>query len=322
MQKTNNKKIFKIKYKYISYKLQNGGTYELPNNINFLNIAFQTITQCVLYKNDPVFKQLIDNGDVDRYVNYEYHTFEYILNNYNINIFTLPSITSNQIYYVNYGNLTKPITNIIIVFGKFYIIENLEDEINLLKKKSIPPPINEFKYGFFFDFSGKINNNILTYPINYLNNLIPKLTLEDIKQDITKIKNEILEIKKLIKTAKGAEQEDLEDSETNKGNEILRYTSINPRILTNLFLGNGLQEKILKHLDSINLLQIIKKINSKNNILLKHLLKAKEFLGLTIASVHNLAFYLWLVKEARQRIIVGDFVSWKNEIVLKMQQKL
>jgi queuine tRNA-ribosyltransferase len=55
---------------------------------------------------------------------------------------------------------------------------------------------------------------------------------------------------------------------------------------------------------------------------LKHLLKAKEFLGLTIASLHNLAFYLWLVKEARQRIIAGDFVSWKKEMVLKMQQKL
>ncbi len=55
---------------------------------------------------------------------------------------------------------------------------------------------------------------------------------------------------------------------------------------------------------------------------LKHLLKAKEFLGLTIASVHNLAFYLWLVKEARNRIIAGDFVSWKKEMVVKMQQKL
>jgi len=55
---------------------------------------------------------------------------------------------------------------------------------------------------------------------------------------------------------------------------------------------------------------------------LKHLLKAKEFLGLTIASVHNLAFYLWLVKEARKRIISGDFVSWKNEMVVRMQQKL
>ncbi len=55
---------------------------------------------------------------------------------------------------------------------------------------------------------------------------------------------------------------------------------------------------------------------------LKHLLKAKEFLGLTIASVHNLAFYLWLVKEARNRIIAGDFASWKREMVVKMQQKL
>ena len=55
---------------------------------------------------------------------------------------------------------------------------------------------------------------------------------------------------------------------------------------------------------------------------LKHLLKAKEFLGLTIASVHNLAFYLWLVKEARKHIIAGDFVSWKNTMVLQMQQKL
>jgi queuine tRNA-ribosyltransferase len=54
---------------------------------------------------------------------------------------------------------------------------------------------------------------------------------------------------------------------------------------------------------------------------LKHLLKAKEFLGLTIASIHNLAFYLWLVKEARKRIIVGDFASWKSEMVIRMQQK-
>ena len=266
-----------LKYKYKLDKLQNGGTYELPNNIKFLNIAFQTITQCVLYKNDPIFKQLIDNNEVDKYVNYEYHTFEYILNNYNINLFKLPKLTSGQLYYINYGNLTKPITNIIIVFGKYYIIENLEDDINLLKKKSMPPQAEEFKYGFFFDFSGKINYNILTYPINYLETKrIPKLTLEDITHDITEIKNEILKIKKLIKTAKGDELDDLEDLETTKENEILRYKSIHSRILTNLFLGNDLKKKILEHLDSINLLQIIKKINSKNNILLKHLLKSEQ----------------------------------------------
>jgi queuine tRNA-ribosyltransferase len=55
---------------------------------------------------------------------------------------------------------------------------------------------------------------------------------------------------------------------------------------------------------------------------LKHLLKAKEFLGLTIASVHNLAFYLWLVKEARKRIIEGTFSSWKKTMAVQMQQKL
>jgi len=54
---------------------------------------------------------------------------------------------------------------------------------------------------------------------------------------------------------------------------------------------------------------------------LKHLLKAKEFLGLTIASIHNLAFYLWLVKEARKRILNGDFASWKSDMVIRMQQK-
>ncbi len=55
---------------------------------------------------------------------------------------------------------------------------------------------------------------------------------------------------------------------------------------------------------------------------LRHLLKSKEILGLTIASVHNLAFYLWLVKEARKHIIAGDFVTWKKNVVQQMQQKL
>ena len=55
---------------------------------------------------------------------------------------------------------------------------------------------------------------------------------------------------------------------------------------------------------------------------LRHLMKAKEILGLTIASVHNLAFYLWLVKEARKHIQQGDFLSWKNEMVPVLQQRL
>ena len=55
---------------------------------------------------------------------------------------------------------------------------------------------------------------------------------------------------------------------------------------------------------------------------LRHLLKSKEILGLTIASVHNLAFYLWLVGEARKHIIAGDFIGWKNEMKVRLQTRL
>lgn len=55
---------------------------------------------------------------------------------------------------------------------------------------------------------------------------------------------------------------------------------------------------------------------------LRHLMKAKEFLGYTIASVHNLAFYLWLVTEARKHIQQGDFASWKKEMVEILKTKL
>jgi queuine tRNA-ribosyltransferase len=51
-------------------------------------------------------------------------------------------------------------------------------------------------------------------------------------------------------------------------------------------------------------------------------MKRKEILDLTIASVHNLAFYLHLVREARAHIVEGDFLSWKKEQVLKIQQRL
>jgi queuine tRNA-ribosyltransferase len=55
---------------------------------------------------------------------------------------------------------------------------------------------------------------------------------------------------------------------------------------------------------------------------LRHLMKSKEYLGLTIASVHNLAFYLWLVTEARNHIAAGDFNSWKEAMVVQLQQRL
>ena len=55
---------------------------------------------------------------------------------------------------------------------------------------------------------------------------------------------------------------------------------------------------------------------------LRHLMKSKEYLGLTIASVHNLAFYMWLVGEARNHILAGDFKSWKDEMVVRLQTRL
>jgi len=55
---------------------------------------------------------------------------------------------------------------------------------------------------------------------------------------------------------------------------------------------------------------------------LRHLVKSKEILGLTIASVHNLAFYLHLVREARRHILAGDFPAWKREQVEVLRRRL
>ena len=59
-----------------------------------------------------------------------------------------------------------------------------------------------------------------------------------------------------------------------------------------------------------------------NKAYLRHLMKSKEYLGLTIASVHNLAFYMWLVAEARKHIKAGDFKSWKEAMVAQLQHRL
>jgi len=55
---------------------------------------------------------------------------------------------------------------------------------------------------------------------------------------------------------------------------------------------------------------------------LRHLIISKEILGAQIASLHNLSFYLWLVGEARERILDGSFYNWKNEMVQKLSVKL
>jgi len=55
---------------------------------------------------------------------------------------------------------------------------------------------------------------------------------------------------------------------------------------------------------------------------LRHLIISDERLGGQIASQHNLAFYLWLVKEARKQIISGNFKGWKEDMIVKLSQRL
>ena len=54
----------------------------------------------------------------------------------------------------------------------------------------------------------------------------------------------------------------------------------------------------------------------------RHLFNANESLGKQIASIHNLAFYLDLVRVAREHILAGDFAQWKEQIVLQLKQRL
>ncbi len=55
---------------------------------------------------------------------------------------------------------------------------------------------------------------------------------------------------------------------------------------------------------------------------LRHLFAANEYLGKQIATIHNLGFYMWLVREARKHILAGDFASWKNQMVRNMDKRL
>jgi len=55
---------------------------------------------------------------------------------------------------------------------------------------------------------------------------------------------------------------------------------------------------------------------------LRHLFAANEFLGKQIASIHNLGFYLWLVREARRQIVAGTFAQWKAKMVIDMANRL
>ncbi|MDO5570285.1 MAG: tRNA guanosine(34) transglycosylase Tgt [Bacteroidales bacterium] len=55
---------------------------------------------------------------------------------------------------------------------------------------------------------------------------------------------------------------------------------------------------------------------------LRHLFIADEILAMQIASIHNLAFYVWLTQEAREHIIKGDFKDWKNEMLINVTRRL
>lgn len=55
---------------------------------------------------------------------------------------------------------------------------------------------------------------------------------------------------------------------------------------------------------------------------LRHLFAANEYLGKQIATIHNLGFYMWLVREARKHILAGDFRIWKEMMVRNMSQRL
>ena len=54
----------------------------------------------------------------------------------------------------------------------------------------------------------------------------------------------------------------------------------------------------------------------------RHLFSVNEMLGRQIASIHNLSFYLWLVREARKHILAGDFPQWKDRMVKQMDKRL
>ena len=55
---------------------------------------------------------------------------------------------------------------------------------------------------------------------------------------------------------------------------------------------------------------------------LRHLFMADEILGLQLASIQNLSFYLWLVGQAREHIILGDYSSWKKTMIAQISKRL
>ena len=61
---------------------------------------------------------------------------------------------------------------------------------------------------------------------------------------------------------------------------------------------------------------------SHSKAYLRHLFRVKEVVGQTIATTHNLAFFIWLVQTAREKIIEGTFSEWKSLMVNKLDRRL
>jgi queuine tRNA-ribosyltransferase len=93
-----------------------------------------------------------------------------------------------------------------------------------------------------------------------------------------------------------------------------------------LFTGNGIinirNEKWKDDFSSIDDSGTCFVDKSYSKAYLRHLIISKEMLGAQIATLHNLGFYLWLVTEARKRIIDGTFAVWKAEMVIKLATRL
>jgi queuine tRNA-ribosyltransferase len=55
---------------------------------------------------------------------------------------------------------------------------------------------------------------------------------------------------------------------------------------------------------------------------MRHLFMSNEILGLQLATQHNIAFYLWLVRTAREKILAGEFSDWKKKFIEEMKENI
>ena len=62
--------------------------------------------------------------------------------------------------------------------------------------------------------------------------------------------------------------------------------------------------------------------NDYSKAYVRHLFSVNEMLGKQIVSIHNLSFYLWLIREARKHILEGSYYSWKEKMIKNMQQRI